>query len=202
MRISNYNAYSGYADTNRLHQKAKTNKTETKEKSSNIDTIEISELGKSKSGLPKELVDKIREFAKDGAKKGIYMTDDYRGFVMSYMKENVSPDRETLMAKASSLVPSTANSNNAIDSFFKYYGLKDIDPIEILLGGKSYSASRKMKYVSIKDQHGDEILSWDTNNGWLSHSSQEELSFYGNAANIYAEAYDEARAEMRANGEL
>ncbi len=202
MRISNYNAYSAYADTNRLNQKAKANKTETKEKNSDIDKIEISEIGKSKSGLPKELVDKIREFARNDAKVGDYMTPEYHNFFKSYMKENISPDRTALMAKASSLVPSTPNSKNAIDSFFKYYGLKDIDPIEILLGGESYSASRKLKYVSIKDKHGDEILSWGTNSGWLPHSSREEKNFRRITASVYSEAFDEARAEMRANGEL
>ncbi len=203
MKINNYNGYSAYTSTNRLNQNAKTNKNPlSNNKSGKTDTLEISEIGKSKSALPKDVVAKIQEFAKEGAKESIYMTQGYRDFIKSYMDKNISPDRTALMAKASPLVPKLSNPKNAIDSFFKFYGLQDIDPVEIMLDGESYTASRKLKYVSIKDKHGDEILSWDTNNGWLSHSSREELSFYGDAANVYAEAFDAARAEMRANGEL
>ncbi len=190
MRISNYSVYSTYTNKNALNYKINANKTG------------LIDNRKSKSGLSKELVAKIQEFAKNDAKVGDYMTPEYHNFFKAYMHKYISPNRAALMTKASSLIPKLPNPKDAMESFFRYYGIKDIAPIEILLDGKSYSASRKMKYVSIKDKHGDEILSWDINNGWLSHSSREEKKFHRATTNIYAEAYDAARAEMRANGEL
>ncbi len=196
MRVSNASNIYSYTSTNR--NKSKKIVLESNESVK----VELSQTGIYKSSLPKELVNKIKEFAKDGAKKGDYMTPEYRNFIKSYMKENISPDRTALMAKASFLIPKTTDPKNALDSFLKYYGLKDIDAVEILLNGESYSASRKLKYVSIKDEYGNEVLSWDINNGWLSHSSKKEQIFYSSVTNIYAMAYDEERARMRANGEL
>ncbi len=202
MRVNSYSGYSAYTSTNRLNQNAKTKKPLSNNKSGKTDTLELSEIGKSKSGLSKELVAKIQEFARNDAKVGDYMTPEYHNFIKGYMEANISPDRTALMAKASPLVPKLPNPKNAIDSFFRFYGLQDIDPVEIMLDGESYTASRKLKYVSIKDEYGNEVLSWDTNNGWLSHSSHNEQVFDGNATSVYAEAFDAARAEMRANGEL
>lgn len=50
--------------------------------------------------------------------------------------------------------------------------------------------------------YGAEVLSWSQNEGWLSHPSPEEEAFWDMETAIYAEAFREARAEMRANGEL
>lgn len=195
MKIHGYsNSYTAY---NSL--KTKNNAKTKTPKSNSTDALELSTIGKHKSGLPNDVINTIREFAKKDAKIGDYMSDEYNNFQRTYVQQHISPNRSALMAKASPLVP---NSKDAINSFLRYYGLIDVDLIEIFLGSERYSASRKMNYVSVKDKHGVEILSWSQNAGWLSHPSPEEEAFWDMETAIYAEAFSEARAEMRANGEL
>lgn len=200
MRINGYsNSYSGYNNL-KTFTDSENNTVKSKfSKSNSVDTLELSTIGKRKSGLPSDVINTIREFAKKDAKTGDYMSDEYNNFQITYLKNNISPDRSALMVKASSLVPS---SKAGIRSFFRYYGLPDVSLIDILLGSERYTASRKMNYVSVKDKNGVEILSWSQNAGWLSHPSPEEEAFWDAETAIYAEAFSEARAEMRANGEL
>ncbi len=213
MRINNYNAYSTYANTIEQKNKAK-EKTVVDDKNGTIDKLELSTITKSNDGLPKELIAKIKEFAKNDAKIGDYMTPKYHNFITSYMKSNISPNRAALMTSASWLIPKLPSPKNAIDSFLEFYGVKprdkrdddnkndDIEYVPLFIGGESFSASRKMNYVSIKDEYGNEVLSWGVNSGWLSHSSHKEQVFHSRATNVYAMAYDKARDEMRANGKL
>lgn len=51
--------------------------------------------------------------------------------------------------------------------------------------------------MSIYDNSGTEILSYDCRNGWLPHQSQAEGEFYDETTAIYHEAYVAARAEMQ-----
>ncbi|MDO4720123.1 MAG: hypothetical protein Q4A78_05635 [Peptostreptococcaceae bacterium] len=200
MRINSYsNFYSSYHPVKTFTGSKNSVAKSTLPKSTSVDTLELSNSGKKKNGLSSDVINTIREFAKRDAKIGDYMSDEYNNFQRTYVKNNISPDRSALMAKASPLVPS---SKDGIRSFFKYYGLPDVSLIDILLGSERYTASRKMNYVSVKDKNGVEVLSWSQNAGWLSHPSPEEEAFWDAETAIYAEAFSEARAEMRANGEI
>ncbi|MDO4766501.1 MAG: hypothetical protein Q4A29_10595 [Eubacteriales bacterium] len=197
------NSYSNSIISNypvKVFSESKNSTTNPKNsKSTSVDTLELSNSGRKKSGLSRDVINTIREFAKRDAKIGDYMSDEYNNFQRNYVKNNISPDRSVLMAKASPLVPSP---KDGVRSFFKYYGLPDVSLVDILLGSEKYTASRKMNYVSVKDKNGVEVLSWSQNAGWLSHPSPEEEAFWDAETAIYAEAFSEARAEMRANGEL
>lgn len=167
------------------------------------DTLELSS-SKSVKGLNKDVIANIIAFAKEDAKKGIYQTDEFINARKAYMQKNISPDRNALRAKAAQLIPVATNRYNSILDFFKCYGLPYNSRFEkyinIDLNGANYCASTKpgSGFVSVTGEHGEEILSWGHQSGWTQASSKEELDFFKTTNFIYAQAYDEARAEIKA----
>lgn len=145
---------------------------------------------KNTSSLPDGVVKRIQEMAKKDASKGIYMDDEFLAYNRQYMEKHISPDRSKLIYLLTPMLMD-AQYTNGLPSFFQVPGL--------LFTGKLQVGALTGASMSIYDNNGTEILSYDNRNGWLSHQSKEESKYHSKTAAIYYKAFHEARTEMKAN---
>lgn len=139
-------------------------------------------------GLPDEVVENIRQMAWEGAKKGVYMGNEYISYINSYKTQHVSPNRSRLISLMTPVLRN-ARYTNGLPELFRIFSLPFTGKLQVgALNGAS---------LSVYDNSGTEILSYDCRNGWLPHQSQAEGEFYDETTAIYHEAYAAARAEIK-----
>ena len=143
---------------------------------------------KNTSSLPDEVVENIQKMAREGAKKGVYMGDQYGAYINAYKTQHISPNRSKLISLMTPMLMN-AKYTNGLPSFFQLPGLPFTGMLQV--------GARNGASMSIYDNSGTEILSYDCRNGWLPHQSQAEGEFYDETTAIYHEAYAAARAEMQ-----
>lgn len=162
-------------------------KGETKEtdKSSALESSAITSKKKNSSSLPDEVVKQIQNMAREGASKGVYMGAKYATFCKQYKKTNITPDYSKLQSRLLFMLNETPYTGNN-------------------LWGKLFGFSYEMgvgvthNFISVRNQSGDEVLFYDSRQGWIQRPSKAENQFHREAAAIYSEAYSAARSEMKA----
>ena len=165
----------------------------------------------AKSAMTDSFVEKIKTLAQKDAQKGIYMDNEFVQLQHDKMKNYVSPDRSGAMSQATQVLqelkkeddPLLELINNLLRRLFgkvqhsKGYTL-------VSLSGMSGNCSAKImsnsggQTAEIYSPDGEMIAGYNSlGGGWHIVQTKAETKFLGEAASVYAQAFKEARAEMR-----
>lgn len=144
---------------------------------------------KNTSSLPDKVFENIQRMAKEDAKKGIYMDNEFVSYINTYKKQNISPNRSKLMTLLNPLITNARYTNGGA-TFFSLQGFTV----------KYHVDSFNTAYMSVRDNSGQQILSYTPppGGGWVAMPTKEENQFYDEATAVYYEAYSAARAEIKA----
>ena len=130
-------------------------------------------------------VSQIQEMAKKDAQKGIYMSDDFVQYQLSYMKRTVSPNRTQAVARAMASMQRAANQYGTL--------------LMKLLDGYSMEAHIGMHPTAeVYAPNGEMIAAQTTGGQWIELHTEAEEKFMGDSTMVYLEAYRSARAEIKA----
>ena len=146
---------------------------------------------KSTGFLPDSVVKTIRQAASEGAKKGVYMGDEYIAYINSYKKQHVSPDRPALIRMLTPML-ARARYTNGRPSSFHLTGLPFTGKMCVGVTGTS---------LSLSDGNGDEVLFYSSGTGWAEGHTKAEDRFYDETTAVYHEAYAAARAKLGAGAQ-
>lgn len=149
----------------------------------------------AENAITEELTKKIQDMAKEDAKKGIYMGNEFCQVTDAHMRKFVSPDRAGPIAQANAMM------NRLFDEHAPMLELLDR-----LLGNNTVKIQHDPtchgQTAEIRDSNGEVIATYNTfGGGWCPSQTKEEGKFYSETAAIYAEAFKAARAEMKAEGQ-
>lgn len=151
----------------------------------------------AESAMTDGFIQRIKEYAKEDAKQGVYMSKGFTQFHLAHMKQCVSPDRSGPKAEVMSAIQAALKEPHPL--------LQALDKmLEKLSGG----GSAKLKISGIHQSaevfapNGESIAFYSSNNGWMDIQTKEEHKFFSESAMAYLQAYREARAEMRAAADL
>ena len=133
----------------------------------------------AKSAITDSFVEKLKKYAKEDAKQGVYMSKGFIQFRLSHMKQFVSPDRSGPKADVMSAIQAALKEPHPM-----LYALEKM--LDKLSGG----CSANLKISGI--QQAAEVY------GWTDIQTKEEHRFFSETASLYHQAYREARAEMKA----
>ncbi len=147
------------------------------------------EKPKNNTSLPDKVFENIQKMAREDAKKNVYMSDEFGAYRQSTMKQYVSPNRSKLIMMLNPMI-ANAQYTNGQPTFFSVLGFSVKYSVGAMLGA----------YLSIRDSSGQEILSYTPppNGGWVSHYTKEESQWMDDTRAVYYEAYEAARAEIKA----
>lgn len=163
--------------------------------SSNEDTVEISgkksvddtsatEEFENNTSLPDEFVKKIREMAKEGAQKGVYKGDEYIAYMNAYKKQYISPDRSKLLMGLNNILSNLSHITNRFQTFSLMGFRANVD---------FYSGT-----AVFYNCNGEKIMGCDSDGDVMEFPTKAEQKFHSEMNALYEEAYDAARAEMKA----
>ncbi len=160
-------------------------------------TPKIQEKAEKAAGeaMTEGFVKQIKVHAQRDAKNGIYMDQDYIHMTLAHMRETVSPNRRGLIAKTNTLLQEAANAKDPL--WEAYERLMD------KLSGKEYSAKVRGGCIGqtaeIYSPDGEMIAGYNSlGSGWTEIQTKAESKFLDNATVVYAEAYRQARAGLKA----
>ena len=164
-------------------------------KFSSEDTVEIS--GKkdaentsattefeNNTSLPDEFVKTIREMAKEGAQKGVYKGDEYIAFMNAYKKQHISPDRPKLLMGLNKILSTLPRIVNRFQTFS-------------LMGCRA-TVDFYSSFSTFYNSNGEKIMTCDSDGDVMGFPTKAENKFHSEMNALYEEAYDAARAEMKA----
>lgn len=151
----------------------------------------------AESAMTDGFIERIKEYAKEDAKQGVYMSKGFTQFHLAHMKQCVSPDRSGPKAEVMSAIQAALKEPHPL--------LQALDKmLEKLSGG----GSAKLKISGIHQSaevfapNGESIAFYSSNNGWMDIQTKEEHKFYSESAMVYLQAYREARAEIKSAAEV
>ena len=167
---------------------------------------------KDLAAVPDWMKEQIKEIAKKDVSENTYMGGGVGGeFIkmrQAYLKEHISPDRDKYKGLLQSKLSSFTNKSvKEIDYF-----LLLIDPeykdtvgkkgkVAVSLGdagNMTVSVGSSRIHADIYDENGENIISFNSVNGWIPSNTKAELLFYGATSALYSAAHDEAEAEINA----
>lgn len=149
--------------------------------------------GAAKGAITDSFIERIKEYAKEDAKQGIYMSEGFTKFRLARMKQCVSPDRSGPKADVMSAIQAALKEPHPM-----------LQALEKMLDKLSGGCSAKLKISAIHQAaevtapNGEVIAFYSSNGGWTDIQTKEEHKFYSETASIYAQAFREARTEMKA----
>lgn len=139
----------------------------------------------------------IKAYAKEDARKGIYMSPAFNQMRLAHMKQYVSPDRDGPKAEVMSAIQAALKEPHPL-----------LQALEIMLEKLSGGGSANLKISGIQQSaeiyapNGENIASYNSlGGGWTDIQTKEEHRFFGESTMAYLQAYREARAELRAAAE-
>ena len=151
----------------------------------------------AESAMTDGFIERIKEYAKEDAKQGVYMSKGFTQFHLAHMKQCVSPDRSGPKAEVMSAIQAALKEPHPL-----------LQALEIILDKLSGGGSAKLKISGIHQSaevfapNGESIAFYSSNNGWMDIQTKEEHKFYSETASVYLQAYRAARAEMKAAAEV
>lgn len=147
----------------------------------------------AESAMTDGFIERIKEYAKEDAKQGVYMSKGFTQFHLAHMKQCVSPDRSGPKAEVMSAIQAALKEPHPL-----------LQALEIMLDKLSGGGSANLKISGVHQAaevfapNGESIAFYSSNNGWMDIQTKEEHKFYSESAMVYLQAYREARAEMKA----
>ena len=139
------------------------------------------------TSLPDEFVKTIREMAKEGAQKGVYKGDEYIAFMNAYKKQHISPDRPKLLMGLNKILSTLPRIVNRFQTFS-------------LMGCRA-TVDFYSSFSAFYNSNGEKIMTCDSDGDVMEFPTKAESKYYSETTAIYAEAYDAARAEMKATAQ-
>ena len=151
----------------------------------------------AESAMTDGFIERIKEYAKEDAKQGVYMSKGFTQFHLAHMKQCESPDRSGPKAEVMSAIQAALKEPHPL-----------LQALEIILDKLSGGGSAKLKISGIHQSaevfapNGESIAFYSSNNGWMDIQTKEEHKFFSETASAYLQAYRAARAEMKAAAEV
>jgi len=149
----------------------------------------------AKSGMSDGFVERIKAYAKEDAKKGVYMSEGFTQMRLAHMKQYVSPDRSGPKNQVMSAIQAALKEPHPM-----------LQALEKMLEKLSGGCSANLKISSIQQAaeifapNGENIASYNSlGGGWTDIQTKAEHEFFGESASVYLQAYREARAEMQSS---
>ena len=139
------------------------------------------------TSLPDEFVKTIREMAKEGAQKGVYKGDEYIAFMNAYKKQHISPDRPKLLMGLNKILSTLPRIVNRFQTFS-------------LMGCRA-TVDFYSSFSAFYNSNGEKIMTCDSDGDVMEFPTKAESKYYSETTAVYAEAYDAARAEMKATAQ-
>lgn len=159
--------------------------------------IQKAEKRTAESAMTDGFVEKIKEYAKQDAKQGVYMSKGFIQFRLARMEQCVSPDRDGPKAEVMSAIQAALREPHPL-----------LQALEKMLGKLSGGGSANLKISGVQQAaevyapNGENIASYNSlGGGWTDIQTKEEHKYFSETASVYCQAYREARAEMRAAAE-
>ena len=159
--------------------------------------IQKAEKRTAESAMTDGFVEKIKEYAKQDAKQGIYMSKGFIQFRLARMEQCVSPDRSGPKADVMSAIQAALKEPHPM-----------LQALEKMLEKLSGGGSANLKISGVQQAaevyapNGENIASYNSlGGGWTDIQTKEEHRFFDDSTTAYLQAYREARAEMRAAAE-
>ena len=156
--------------------------------------IQKAEKRTAESAMTDGFVEKIKEYAKQDAKQGVYMSKGFIQFRLARMEQCVSPDRSGPKADVMSAIQAALKAPHPM-----------LQALEKILEKLSGGCSANLKISSVQQAaeiyapNGENIASYNSlGGGWTGIQTKEEHKFFDETASIYLQAFREARAEMKA----
>lgn len=159
--------------------------------------IQKAEKRTAESAMTDGFVEKIKEYAKQDAKQGVYMSKGFIQFRLARMEQCVSPDRSGPKAEVMSAIQAALREPHPL-----------LQALEKMLEKLSGGGSANLKISGIQQAaevyapNGENIASYNSlGGGWTDIQTKEEHKYFSETASVYHQAYREARAEMKATAE-
>ena len=184
-----------YHNSNTHNVAAKGMSQATSTKFSREDTVEIS--GKkavkdtsdtteieNNTSLPDTVVENIRRMAREDAKKGVYMDEEYVAYRYAYKNQHISPDRPKLLMGLNKILSTLPRIVNRFQTFS-------------LMGCRA-TVDFYSSFSTFYNSNGEKIMTCDSDGDVMEFPTNAESKYYSETTAVYAEAYDAARAEMKA----
>lgn len=146
----------------------------------------------AESAMTDGFIERIKEYAKEDAKRGVYMSPEFNQMRLARMKQSVSPDRSGPKAEVMSAIQAALKEPHPL-----------LQALEIMLDKLSGGGSANLKISGVHQAaevfapNGESIAFYSSNNGWMDIQTKEEHKYYSETASAYLQAYREARAEMK-----
>lgn len=159
--------------------------------------VQKAEKRTAESAMTDGFVEKIKEYAKQDAKQGVYMSKGFIQFRLARMEQCVSPDRDGPKAEVMSAIQAALREPHPL-----------LQALEKMLEKLSGGGSANLKISGVQQAaevyapNGENIASYNSlGGGWTDIQTKEEHKYFSETASVYCQAYREARAEMRAAAE-
>ena len=155
--------------------------------------IQKAEKRTAESAMTDGFVEKIKEYAKQDAKQGVYMSKGFIQFRLARMEQCVSPDRDGPKAEVMSAIQAALREPHPL-----------LQALEKMLEKLSGGGSANLKISGVQQAaevyapNGENIASYNSlGGGWTDIQTKEEHKFFDESTSVYFQAYREARAEMK-----
>ena len=139
------------------------------------------------TSLPDAVVENIRRMAREDAKKGVYMDEEYVAYRYAYKNQHISPDRPKLLMGLNKILSTLPRIVNRFQTFS-------------LMGCRA-TVDFYSSFSAFYNSNGEKIMTCDSDGDVMEFPTKAESKYYSETTAIYAEAYDAARAEMKATAQ-
>ena len=147
------------------------------------DTSDTTEI-ENNTSLPDTVVENIRRMAREDAKKGVYMDEEYVAYRYAYKNQHISPDRPKLLMGLNKILSTLPRVVNRFQTFS-------------LMGCRA-TVDFYSSFSTFYNSNGEKIMTCDSDGDVMEFPTKAESKYYSETTAVYAEAYDAARAEMKA----
>ncbi|OUP04551.1 hypothetical protein [Anaeromassilibacillus sp. An200] len=139
------------------------------------------------TSLPDAVVENIRRMAREDAKKGVYMDEEYVAYRYAYKNQHISPDRPKLLMGLNKILSTLPHIVNRFQTFS-------------LMGCRA-TVDFYSSFSAFYNSNGEKIMTCDSDGDVMEFPTKAESKYYSETTAVYAEAYDAARAEMKATAQ-
>ena len=148
----------------------------------------------AQSAMTEGFVKRLRACAREDAKRGVYMSGSCNLMRKEQMRERVSPDRSEPMAQVNCAIQQALSETDPL--------LRLLDRLLDKLSGNCSAGIHirpEGQTAEIRAPNGETIASYNSlGSGWTEIQTKAEGKFMSESAMVYAQAYKEARAELKA----
>ena len=166
----------------------------------------------SKNAMTEDFVESIQELARKDAQKGVYMSKETINLCHAQMGKYVSPDRSAPIAQMTQELQKAEKAHKGEDPTLEFLDrmlaqLKGkgrperiVKSFSGLAGGCSgdLHSTPENQVATVYSPDGEQIANYNTSSGcWQNITTKAENQFLLDSNNVYKQAWDAARAEVK-----